>query len=607
MRKYILSAVLLTAVSAVTAQTSIDFSYNYDNAEPTWYGTKLKEVYDVAIRIDNPGLTGSKVTRISVPMPGEASQYSGPSGWLTKELTLDGKVNVPDILTAHGNIADGYLTVDFAEPYTMTGEPVYIGYSFTVTGLTDDTRYPVAIVKGSDPDAFYLHSSRRQVKWASMIDKVSGGAQSAMTVVFSGDFGAVSLGGRLPATVFAKAGEPSSATLTVYNLGEAPVSEIDYSWSAAGKSGSGTCKLSAGEEILPLRSGRITAVLTDFPENGDYDLEITLDKVNGVANNNVAATSTSLLAVVEEIPVNRPLVEEFTGLWCGWCPYGYIMLETLFDEHPDIFVATAWHNSDPMAITNAYPVAIDGFPSASINRGAAIHPAYMEEPWLEATKATVPVSVNVGIAFTDSSKKSLKADASLVFYENNDNADYRIGYTLVEDGMSDPNWAQANNLRGDTDVPEGKYWDLFTKGTNPMRGLEFNDVVVACPEQYGFKGSVPEKLSMRQKVEHSYTFDISSLVNVSGEPVVQNPERLRVVAMVINSATGEVLNCNTSTYADGQARPTVVGAIDAEAEVTSTEYYDLTGRRISNPSKGIYIKVDRMSDGSSVSSRRVIR
>ena len=42
----------------------------------------------------------------------------------------------------------------------------------------------------------------------------------------------------------------------------------------------------------------------------------------------------------------------------------------------------------------------------------------------------------------------------------------------------------------------------------------------------------------------------------------------------------------------------VIAIRDEIKEVASTTYYDLTGRMISNPDAGIYVKVVRYTDGS---------
>ena len=78
------------------------------------------------------------------------------------------------------------------------------------------------------------------------------------------------------------------------------------------------------------------------------------------------------------------------------------------------------------------------------------------------------------------------------------------------------------------------------------------------------------------------------------EPLIQNKDKLHVVAIVVDKATGQVLNA-----AKAKVGTSAVNEITDELkEVASTTYYDLTGRRVSNPDAGIYVKVVRYTDGS---------
>ena len=64
---------------------------------------------------------------------------------------------------------------------------------------------------------------------------------------------------------------------------------------------------------------------------------------------------------------HRPLIEEYTGTWCGWCPRGFTGMEMLRETFGEDFIGVAIHNQDPMAVltTSQYPSNIQGFPSAA--------------------------------------------------------------------------------------------------------------------------------------------------------------------------------------------------------------------------------------------------
>ena len=78
------------------------------------------------------------------------------------------------------------------------------------------------------------------------------------------------------------------------------------------------------------------------------------------------------------------------------------------------------------------------------------------------------------------------------------------------------------------------------------------------------------------------------------EPIIQNKDKLHVVAVVVEKSTGKVLNA-----AKAKIGATAITEIrDEIKEVASTTYYDLTGRMVTNPDAGIYVKVVRYTDGS---------
>ena len=67
MKKFTSSIIALAAVMAANASV-MDFTYNHNNDPALAYGYNKKEVLNIAIRINEPGLVGSKVTSLSVPV-----------------------------------------------------------------------------------------------------------------------------------------------------------------------------------------------------------------------------------------------------------------------------------------------------------------------------------------------------------------------------------------------------------------------------------------------------------------------------------------------------------------------------------------------------------
>ena len=50
-----------------------------------------------------------------------------------------------------------------------------------------------------------------------------------------------------------------------------------------------------------------------------------------------------------------------------------------------------------------------------------------------------------------------------------------------------------------------------------------------------------------------------------------------------------------------------ISKVESDAQITDTRYYDLSGRATSADMPGIYIRIDRMSDGSEKRSKIIVR
>lgn len=112
--------------------------------------------------------------------------------------------------------------------------------------------------------------------------------------------------------------------------------------------------------------------------------------------------------------------------------------------------------------------------------------------------------------------------------------------------MSDPLWGQRNYYTKEN--YEGDYWDLFCGQPYVVYGIVFNDVVVSCTKPTGIIGSLPADISSQTEYLHSCTLSFDdatckyTVAESYGESLVKNPEKLRVIAMLIDGDTGNVVN-----------------------------------------------------------------
>ena len=610
------SLLAVAALSASAAEGTVTYTYAGD-ALGAW-GKGKSEIYDVAIRISDPALVGKKITSIRAAV----NAYEGiesTSVWLTKELVLEKvgsvKVTVPDtyaaevapekVALADGGVI-GQLSSELETPYVLTEEGIYVGYSLTVPSvpkgqsLTSMQQNPILLSPCDNPESLYIRASKDFLKWMPYNDKLGGAA--AIYVTLEGDFAEYSLGIKNLPSAFAKVGEDFTVKAYLSNIGATPVSKIGYSYSVDGKSFDKTLDLDA-----PIVPDFINSTMVEFPveaisELGEHDFTLTVTSVNGGVNASVSASASSVVSVLPFIPVHRPMLEEFTGTWCGWCTRGYWALETLDKLYGDAVVLAAYHDGDPMQAP-ALPVNVSGYPSATLNRNGIEDPYFgngnsgfgMKTEVVESMNTVVNAAIDVEAVWANTAKTEISVKGTATFLEDKAGAGYKIGYILINNGLFNESWAQSNYYSSYAGQMAGDDLEVLSTWPSSVTGLVFNDVVVDVSAMKGINGSVPADVAFNTPYVNEYTIDIA------GNTVIQDKDKLYVAAFIIRP-DGTILNSNKVKVVEGET--TAVGALEA-AEV-SAEYYNLSGVRVAAPGKGVFVKVTRLSDGT-VRTAKVVR
>lgn len=83
----------------------------------------------------------------------------------------------------------------------------------------------------------------------------------------------------------------------------------------------------------------------------------------------------------DELPdsfTKNVIFEEFTGLWCGYCPYGAKKIKDKTEQYGDRFIGVAIHINDILEIPDGKSLVQryggSGYPSCVVDRGAPVHP-----------------------------------------------------------------------------------------------------------------------------------------------------------------------------------------------------------------------------------------
>lgn len=176
------------------------------------------------------------------------------------------------------------------------------------------------------------------------------------------------------------------------------------------------------------------------------------------------------ISPIPETFTSKVVIEEATGTWCGWCPFGTAMMDKYIEEYPNRVYGVAIHGGSPdepmlnraMLDNIARGYDLSGFPGGLINRLPSpssreffMHP----EEWPEAIdKLLEKTTTSVGIALETNINEAdaiATVQAHVGFGKDvSTTTNYRILIYLVEDGLVYP---QQNYLSGDTRFRGGVY------------------------------------------------------------------------------------------------------------------------------------------------------
>lgn len=408
--------------------------------------------------------------------------------------------------------------------------------------------------------------------------------------------------------------------LTLTNSGKNSVENFTYEVAINGEK--------VAEKTITL-ANPITSILASATEtvsfnvgetSGAKNIELTVTKVNGEVNELDAKAKGTIFALSESAQV-KPLVEEYTGTWCGWCPRGWVGLEKIANDFEGRAITVAVHNGDPMEIDEYEPVIasyVEGFPSMLINRVGNVDPYYgsgfeaygVKKEVEAAVQGFSPAAISVKAQWADAEQTKIKIDTESKIMFDEAEPSFAIGYILVADGLKGTgrDWAQANyysgdagNAYGDEELMKLVEMDAY------ILDMEYNHVAVAAwGATNGVEGSLVGQVKAGVPMASTFEADLNGLLigtdRRSSDPqdhvtvidlIKEKP--LRVVAFLINKTTGEVVNADETAIGDYDE--TGIRVVNGKTSVEMLRY-NATGQRITAPQKGV--NIIKQSNGKTV-------
>lgn len=582
-----------------------------DKREALGLGVGDTYLYAMQVPANSSTLSGSVVKGVSFYLrdPGNISEVKV---WLSKRLPekasyADVACYDVDLSTLKGGDTQEMPGIrnEFTLPqsYTITEKGVYVGISVRIDDASNDAgKFPVVLSRQPEPleGGLFIRTANSILAWQDGYDR--GYGNSTLGILVEGSNIRKNAASVSPAIESETAAIENTSDIYVEltNEGEAGIRSLDYTVSDMSGTTLYTKHLDLKEPVLGVGTKKYVYIPVEGGSSaGASNYVINLDKVNGEANESVNVRNAQFrLFTIAKAHPKHTVVEEYTGLWCPNCPRGIVGMKHLEQEYPDHFIGIAVHHGDAMEIlgTSAYE-EVDGYPSCRINRALTTDPYHGTQGtedapygvWMdfEREQRKVPVAGIETAATWKSDKTEIDIKTDITFEYDSDKDEYGVAYALTCDGMYNSQWLQSNKYYNNAVYADDPLFDIFIKTRGPVAGLQYDHVAVAVKGiNYGVRDSVTLPIVCGQTQTHETYMDISQ------NRLIQKKENLHLVAMLIDRASGRIVN----------AAKTVIGGsssgIDEVSSATDgTEvHYSTDGRIIDKATPGIHIV--RKTDGT---------
>jgi hypothetical protein len=328
----------------------------------------------------------------------------------------------------------------------------------------------------------------------------------------------------------------SNLVLNVTNLGSSTISNLTVDWND-GTSHSQVINVS----IAPFATLDVThPTALNYTTAVEKTIAVNITAVNGGVDADVSNnTGSKLFNSLSQASPKKVVIEEGTGTWCQWCPRGAVAMDQMFQTHPNDFIGIAVHNGDPMTVA-AYDGGANfgGFPGCNVDRALldqSVSSSLFENYYQQRIGLAVPAALSMTI--TGTTNKTIVANATFrtVFAS----ANYRLGVIIIEDNVTGTaaGYNQSNAYSGGANGAMGGFESL--PNPVPAANMVYDHVGRALLGGYsGQANSVPTTIT--DGLAATYTFNYAI-------PSTSNSANMSAVAILIDNATGEIVNAEKTS------------------------------------------------------------
>ena len=264
----------------------------------------------------------------------------------------------------------GWQYVLFDEPYAVTGEDIYIGYSIKGSGYLLGYESASRNMPG---EMLYFNGA-----WGTFKTVVGANGKWTMQAIMRGGDYSTDIQNNLVIECMenlytaALEGWDMPLTFEVRNSGAKTAYNVAVKCTFGSQSKDVT--------IDSLMNGQSYFVESPFTVSGSGSVSVSINaSVDGVTDETPNDNSVKISCTVtgSDNVRNRALIEQFTGQACGYCPAGAANLKAAIEAtgHPEYFIWVAHHDgyyeddftlAESSTITDA--LGVNGAPNMSVNR-----------------------------------------------------------------------------------------------------------------------------------------------------------------------------------------------------------------------------------------------